>query len=509
MAKQSQIILDQLAQQGFFKPKIREYLELIRKHQPISVFHEDLNRYLELDYEEGWTFVKEWAINNNFSVNERRSFKYQLDALEGDISNKEKLESEAASALNSLKTKAREVVPPGAAPAIPSSQQKAEAIQKAQIKDLEKRLFDPMATFYYNSPMLKDIGNTDLRMRAATLLSAHPQIIAYYDPRHGTAGRTHLASATNQFQMILSRAIPELAPLYYTLRSDDMEAKTEKTLADAKTELRKIYPGHSQDQIDIKILDSDMSHFYQVARTGSTLTDISEIINSLPDSYLTQDIKGLDQTIRQIVVRAAAGPHVSGSDILTQLIRENKLSPQAALKLQFLAPRLELAELSIRSELGGYDLLDRTNTREKWSANLAASLGINPSTFWLKDKELRSATDHFLKEYGVTTLDDAIAKELSSATTLDKYNQLTVLRDQSAQRQQYRQARSDNSLFFLQDQMNKFGYNLQIIKEPYDKASRRFLGLLFDKIDDVIHYPQRKLADFWEDVVDGRKNFLV
>ena len=52
MAKQSQIILDQLAEQGFLKPNIRRFLDLIRKHQPIRVFHEDLNRFIELDYEE-------------------------------------------------------------------------------------------------------------------------------------------------------------------------------------------------------------------------------------------------------------------------------------------------------------------------------------------------------------------------------------------------------------------------------------------------------------------------
>lgn len=507
MAKQSQIILDQLAGQGFFKSTIREYLDLIRKHQPISVFHEQLNRYLELDYEEGWTFVKEWAINNNFSVNEKRSFKHQLAALEGDLSNKEKLESEAAASLNSLKTKAREDVPVQVKTTLPTSLQKAEAIQRAQIQALEKRLFDPMTTFYYNSPLLKDIGNADLRLKAAAVLAAHPQVIAHYDPRQATAGRNHLSRATNQLQLVLSRAIPELTPLYYSLRSDEMEAKTEKTLADAKTELAKIYPGHSKDQINLKELDSDLVHFSGFIRTGSTLTDLSELIASIPPSYLTQDIGGLDQTIRQIVVRAASGTHVPGNELLAQLVRENKLSPQAALQLQFLAPRLELAELNIRSELSGHNLLDRTNTREKWSASLAASFGLNPATFWLKDKDLASATDRFLKEYGVASLEEAITKELATATTLDKYNQLTILHDQSAQRRQYHQARSGNTFFFLQDTLNKLGYGLQVTKEPYNRASRRFWSSL-DKIDDTIHYPQRKLADFWEDLVDGRRRIL-
>lgn len=510
MAKQSPI-LDQLSEQGFLKPKIREFIDLIRKHQPIRVFHEDLNRFIDLDYDEGWVFVTKWAKNNNFSVNERHSFKFQLDTLESDLRGREKLESEVAASLNSLKAKAREGIPDAVAPTLPTSYQKANAIQRAQIKDLESRLFDRMTAFYYNSPMLKDIGNTELRTRAATLLSAHPQIVAYYDPRAQTSGRTHLSHATNQFQLILSRAIPELTPLYYTLRSDDMEAKTEKTLAAAKVELSKIYPGHSEDQIDVKALDADMAHFTQVSRTGSTLTDISQIIKSLPDSYLTQDIKGLDQTIRQIVVRAATGTHVSGSDLLAQLIRDGKLPPQAALQLQFLAPSLELAELSVRSELSGYDLLDRTNTRERWSANLAANFGLNPSTFWLKDKEIEDATQHFLglPEYqGATSLEQAMDIELSTnPSDLRRYTQLSTLYDQRAQRAQYRQARSDNTGFFLQDQMNKFGYNLQVIREPYDKASRRFWST-FEKIDDVIHYPPRKVADFWEDLVDGRKKFL-
>ncbi len=511
MTKQSGIILNQLADQGFFKPKIREYLDLIRKHQPIRVFHEELNRYIELDYEDGWDFVKEWAKNNNFSINERRSFKYQVENLESDLSNKEKLESEAASALSSLKTKAREDLPPAVQQAIPTSQQKANLIVRKQIKDLENRLFDTMITFYYNSPLLKDIGNTDLRTRAATILSAYPQITAYYNPLNETSGRTHLSQATNQIQMILSRAIPELAPLYYTLRSDDMEAKTEKTLIDAKTELHKRYPGHSEAEIDLKTLNSDISHFYQLTRIGSTLTDIADIINALPPSYLTQDVRGLDQTIRKIVVRAATGTHVSGSELLLQLVREGVIPSDAADKLAFLAPSLELAQINIRSELGGYTLLDHTNTREKWSANLAASTGLNPSTFWLKDKEIEEATKHLLglPDYkGVTTLQEAMDLEIAKPNPNFKiYNQLSLLKDQSTQRKQYHQISSDNTLFFLQDQISKVGYNLQVIKEPYDKASRRFWSA-FDNIDEVIHYPQRKLADFWEDLVDGRKKFL-
>ena len=253
-----------------------------------------------------------------------------------------------------------------------------------------------------------------------------------------------------------------------------------------------------------------MSHFYKVARTGSTLTDISEIIKALPSAYLTQDVRGLDQMIRQIVVRAATGTHVSGSDLLAQLIRENKISPQAALQLQFLAPRLELAELDIRSELSGYDLLDRTPTRERASAGLAQSLGLNPSTFWLKGKDLAQAEKYFLglPEYqGAKTLEEAISLELDRATNLDRYNQLAKLKDQSTQWRDYRQARSDNTLFFLQDTMTKFGHNSRVIREPYEKASRRFWSV-FDNIDEVIHYPQRKVADFWEDIVDGRKKFL-
>ena len=73
-----------------------------------------------------------------------------------------------------------------------------------------------MTTFYYNSPMLKDIGNSDLRTRAATILAGHPQIVAYYDPRLETAGRTHLGTTTNQFNNIESIS-PRTYPLYYTL----------------------------------------------------------------------------------------------------------------------------------------------------------------------------------------------------------------------------------------------------------------------------------------------------
>ena len=507
MAKVAQYVIDQLSDQGIWYNDVGFYLTLILKNQPIQVFDETNNITQTLDPEQGWEFVKSWALKNNFSISKRGSHRSQIESLLGDISNRQKLEAEAASSLNSLKAKAREGVPIEVAPSISSSLQKAEAIQYRQIKELESRLFAPMTKFYYNSPLLRDISDLDLRMRAATLLSAHPQLISYYNPTNNTSGRAHLSRATNEIQYILTKEIPELFPFYATLNSDQTEANTEKTLLDAKVAISKIYPGKNKENIDARALNSDLNDLVNISYVGSSLTDISDIINSLPPAYLKQDISGLDQIIRQIVVRAGSGTHVSGNELLTQLIKEGKLHPDAALKLQFLAPRLELAELKIRSELSGNDLLDRTNTREKWSANLAIALGLNPSTFWINDKEFEEIKSHFLGKYGGSSLEEAMAEELKSAKDLKKYKELSALYDQESQRAQYFAARKDNTMFYLQDQMNKLGYNLQVVKEPYTKASRRIWDNI-DNLDEIIHYPQRKLADYWEDLVDGRKTFL-
>lgn len=505
MAKLAQSVIDELAKQGYPYPEISHLLLELQAGRSIVVFDDFNNVSRTLDPDQGWQFLSEWATNNNFSLSRRGSRRSQISALLDDIFNRQQLESEAASALNSLKAKARETTPHGANSAISDNLKNAEALQYQQLKDYQKRLFDPLTAIYYNSDLLKDITNTELRTRAATLLSANPHLAASYNPTHQTGGRLHLSHQTREIYRTLSRSIPELAPLFYTLYSDDSEIKTAKTLAAAQNKLAELYPLGTTNKVDINQLNQDISDYRHLINIGSTLTDISNIVNALPSSYLTQDRTGLDASIRRIIVRAAGGTHVTGNDLLAQLIRENQLSPDAALKLQFLAPRLELAEINLRTEIQNHP--SRGRSRERWSANLAATIGVSPSVFWLKDQELDSAVQHFLKEYGVKSLDEAIAKELDGDKNIEKINSLYFLRDQSAQRTQYHKARSDNTIFFLQDQISKFGYNLQVIKEPYDKASRRFFSGL-DKIDEIIHYPQRKLIDFWEELIDGRKKFL-
>lgn len=511
MAKLAGTIVIELAEQGFWHSDITRYLLALQSGQSIQVYDEAANLTRTLDADQGWEFVAEWAKNNNFSISRRKSRRSQISALLEDIGAREKLESEAASALNSLKTKAREGTPPGATPAISDNLKNAEALQREQIARLEKKLFSPLTSLYYNSPLLKDITNADLRLRAATVLSGNPQLVSLYQASRTQVPGYNTIAATHQIHELLSRSIPELGPFFYTLRSDYAEAATAKTLSEAQDKLRELYPDAKSGNVDVKSLQDDLRSLYQVAATGATLTDISDVIKSLPPSYLVQDQAGLDREIRKLIVRAATGTHVSGDDILAELIRENKLSPQAALKLQFLAPQIELAQIRIRSELSGSSFFDRTNTRERWSANLAASLGIDPETFWLKDQDLQDATDFFLKKYGVKTLDEAIARELSGTNSAEEktknYNSLSSLKDKLSQRKEYHQARSDNTLFFLQDSLNQLNYRLNVIKEPYDTASRRFWAKL-ENIDEIVHYPTRKIADYWEDLVDGRKKFL-
>jgi len=510
MAKVSAALITQLAEANYWYSDISRYLTLIQLHKVVELINPKDGAPITLDPDQAWEFVSKWADHHNFSLNARRSRRSQINDLLSDIANRQKLESEAASSLNALKQKAREGIIPDAAKAgVSANLLNAEKLQREQIAALEKKLFDPLTTYYLSSPLLSEIKDPGLKLRAATVLAANPQLVALYNPNNATAGRPHVSYATNQIQTVLSRSIPQLTPFFATLRSDDVELATAQTLAGAHQQLSTIYVGSQPDSIDVGALQADLHRFQQATHIGNTLSDISAIVQSLPDTYLSKDISGIDHTLHQIIAEASIGNHISGQAILNELASRHQLTAEALARLSFLAPRLELAEIALRTELAGDSLLDNTRHPERFSAGLAARAGLNPSIFWLKDEDLASATKHYLGKYGplgigVTNLDEAIEHVLSQPTPdLDAYYTLSTLKDQTLQRKRYHEFRAHDTLFYLQDNLTQLNYRFSFIKEPYTKVSRRVWGHI-DKIDDILHYPQRRLSDFLDELADGR-----
>ena len=509
MARQSPEIINQLVEQDYDYNEIKSYLALLLDGQSIPVYHNNNQIAYPLDPEQGWEFIEEWAIKHNFSISRRKSRHNKIETLIGDIDEKLKRGRDAANATKAILDSAdtHYAPPPEVRSGMSDSLRKSLDLTNRLIDEHNKRVLSPIYQIYYGSPLLAHIKDEGLRKRAAIALSSNPHLAASFQVDPTPLGRIHIAGAINETHQLLRQTIPELEPFYQELRSDQLEQDAERTFQIAKVKLQELYPGQTKSGIDFQALNKDMRSLRLVAGSAMTFALLDDYVDAIPTTYLgasAAEKKALLKDIRKIVVAASSGPHLSGDQLLKELVRTKKLPPEAVEKLKFLAPQLEILENQARSELIRATVTDRKRNRELWTQGIAETLGLNASTFWLKEKELAQATTHFLAEYKVTTLKDAIALELAKEKPdLGKYSSLIDLQNKNYQLRLYRADSAGNILVRGQDLLSKFNYNYRILREPWDKANRR-LWAAIEKVDDVINFPARTLATFWENLVDGK-----
>lgn len=500
------LVLEQLGKQKYNLSTISSYLVLLLDEQNIEVYHEDSGQVITLNANEGWKFIEDWALDNNFSLSRRKSRRAQIEHLLADLSNRQKLEDEAASSLGAILRQARETPPPPVRSAMSESLQKAIDLQRDQINKLNSRLFDPLYRAYYSSPLLAHIKDEGLRRQAALTLAGNPALAASYNGQQDAFGRVNSISNINHIHHLLRQTIPELEPFYQELRSDQFERDAESALQSAQNKLAEVYQGKSQSGIDLSKLDSDIELFRNIALSTASFTSLEQVIKALPDSFLVGSPNEREQLIvdiRKIVMAASSGPHLSGEVLIQQLVKEGKLPVGAADQLiSFLAPQLEILEVAARTEIVRASVSDRRRNRELWTQGIAESLGLNASVFWLKEKDLQDSSDHFKKLLNVPDLESGLSKALEKGD-LNTYQQLTFLIDRQHQYDLYRQYRGSSTLVLAQDLLSKFNYHYRIIKEPVDIANKRIWSRVY-KIDDIIHFPARTVADFLENLQDGK-----
>lgn len=500
------VVLEQLSRQKYNLSTISSYLVLLLDEQNIGVYDETSGQVITLSAEEGWKFIQEWAVDNNFSLSRRGSRKAKIEYLLADISNRQKLQDEAASSLGAILQQARETPPPPVNSAMSESLRKALDLQRDQINKLNSRLFDPLFRAYYTSPLLAHIKDDALRRRGALTLAGNPALAASYSGQKDSFGRVHSIASINHLHHLLRQTIPELEPFYQELRSDQLEHDAETTLQLAQNKLVEEYRGNSEVGLDQVRLNNDLELFRSIALSSATFTSLEQVINALPQTYLQGshvEKQRLITDLRKIVIAASSGPHVSGEGLINQLVKEGKFDASLANQLRaFLAPQLEILEVAARTELIRSSVSDRRRNRELWTQGIAESLGLNASIFWLKEKDLQDSSDHFKKLLNVPDLESGAAKALEKGD-LSTYQQLSFLIDRQHQYDLYRQYRGSSTLVLAQDLLSKFNYHYRIIKEPVDIANKRIWSQV-NKIDDILHFPARAASDFWENLVDGK-----
>lgn len=529
MDQATRIMLQNLAAEDYDYRKIASFLDKIHHNQGIEVdiFDSEQGKIVRVNLtpEEGWEFIKLWVENtdhnHNFSLSRRGSRRAQIEALLSDVRAKLSLRDQAASASSTLRHKARQEPPQTNSP-LSSSYQKAHAVWAAQIDALQKRLFDPLYLVYYNSPLLAHIQNDTLRKQAAFVLAGDPTLASEFNGVSADIAANNLVKQTMRIHYLLSRAVPQLYPLTQEIYSDQLQVDAAITLSRAKEELVARYPGKVPGSINYRLLNEDLNQQAILVSSSITLTSFENNLAHL--SIISQEHQQvITDHIRKIIVAAADGPHLSGQQIIEHLSKQ-KFFDQATIdsllrSYPSLYDDIELLEIKTRSEIVKVSVADRKRKRELYTQGLAETLGLNPSTFWLREKDLNNVVDHLLQQYDIKIdsnktglglledkllgLRDALKKSVSGdLIDLTKYNELLDVTDRTTQYLRYQRARANSPLLIIQDGLSKLNYHLNVIREPYDFASRKYWSAI-DNIDNIIHYPSHKIADWWFRLVDG------
>lgn len=506
-------ILNELALQSFPKSDIKLHIVEAQHRSPIAIYSERLGQEIELSPEQAKVFIIEWAKENNYSINPRLSPNHILANILAQIGDKENLEAEAAASSFAIRDRARAMssAPIEIQNSMSSSLRKSLDLLDQQIKSYEKTLFDPLTHAYYNSPLLANIKDSNLKLKAATALAANPTLTSYSGLR-----------ATDQIIRTLSLSNPELLPLIVTAHSDKIQQDTESTLNQARVVLQQNFAGNNPSGIDYKAIQQQVNSYQKLVNSQSNMSTLSGIISSLHDSgkitATDKELAALDSNLRKLIVTAAQGQHISGNQIIDHLVKQKVISQDAANQIRFLAPQIDLAEIGIRTKITQNPEV-RKRSRESWSAGIAANFGLDPSTIWIKDKELKAVSQELANKHGVTidqtqqgggkyyqelkAINTALENELGKGSPdTDSVVNLLNLRDLLFEKNRYYEYKNTDSMFAIEELFNKVGYNYRFIKDPYDRFSHKFWSK-YDRIDEIINYPTNQLYEFWDGLKTG------
>jgi surface antigen len=490
-----------LAEQGFWYGDIVTYVQILLSGNSIQIFDEHSQQLVTLDNNQGWEFVAEWAVNNNFSYNKKYSRRHQAKNLLADIANRQELEKEAAKSFNSLRQIAR-TTPPPTTTITPTTNQ----LWKDQIKLLEAGILGKLSDSYATSRLLNQIGNPTLAMRVGNILAANPEILGIYERGRTAGGPTYMARVTERVHDLIVESDPLLEPLASTLMSDQNEYYLEEALGKAYNEAKRLSQNPSSPGLDIHVLQTAATDLRRLTQYGGGLTAISEVLHHIPPEYISKDVADIDIEFRKLILEAAGGTHVSGEELIEALVRKGTISQTAAERLAFLAPQLELVEIGLHNKLR-----HPKNIREKISYNLAASLGIDPSILWIKEGDLKQATTTLVPPGSSLELElqSLLGQQdvFQDRQKLQRLIQLNELHDRAAQFEVYHSARRRHSGVLIQDVLNKGLYQLNVIREPYEEIRRRIWAPI-EKVDDFVRSPFRGAAEYWQGLIDGENKLF-
>ncbi len=461
---------------------------------------------------EAWRLIVDWSQGEGeLPVGDRQSYinirsraTKLLDYLQTNVSGKT---AEAAGSyrliLDQANTPAKLPLP-GTNPLDQTSNlQKVFDLRRKQIELLESKFLNPLTTNLSKSKLLAGISDAPTRAMVLQMLAAGNANFRYI-PKEGyqnfTAEKIHQL-LLHQPGIRNTSAVMRLA--YSKTAQEDFKELSSiinKTIEDT-------YPDEEKYQ-------QDMTSLRSLSGLSPTLDSISYLVKGAGVSADPAETEALIKSIRSQIIFAARGEHVDGRYLIKNALKAAGFPEITVDYFTKLVPYVEEIQIKQRHLLLGSDLSDH-DSRLLATSDLAAEIGVDLTTPWIKEKELNQITERAIsstaEEYYTANpsknkgnepfnLQKAFDFEYAKgpAANPHKLAEFTNLMSKHRDFGLYHKSVDGNFGYQFQEFLSKGIGNYRAIKQPVDRFTEKVWGGI-ESIDDIIRGPQRKLANWWDE----------
>ena len=495
---------------------LKYFLALIQKNQFIEITIPGTKEPVKLKPQEAWLAVETWLrdTDSNLSFPEKGSVFFKAGKLMDSLESQQEIIRTAAAARIALQqTRGGSDNKPIVDSPISSSLQKALHDRKGFYQTYNDHLLNPLSSKVADSPLLAYITDDFVRHQVASQIVANwPNFIS-----SGERNETTIIKEIDEMaQLITHTNTPQRNNLLHLIHSDAGETNAINLFNTLQKEVEGYYqsknPNLSKEQA-LAAGYQEAKKYSEYALLGTTFNTVSQAIggSSLVGSITAQDKIILDRTLRQQIHAAAKSQHLSGQDIIMatidSLIKDDGTQGSSTRRAQLkqildpMASQIETSEIALRSQYLGNNFYSSGSRRLLATDFVAAAVGIDPFVPWIKEKDLKDIEEGLNSKYGRGDLSSMLQDELAKGSAADthKITELTAYLDKKGGYKLYLDARQDGSYSTAAELFSKTIANYQSIREPFDKFyDRAWKGI--DKIDDIIHYPQRWIAEKLDDI---------
>lgn len=355
--------------------------------------------------------------------------------------------------------------------------QKAHNLRREQIKLLQNGLIGKLATNLEKTKFLKNIPDAPTRVLVMQMIAASN--LNFRSASDFTPERINQLLLHEPGYKQLNNAMH----LAYSRSTQKDFVELEKTVNDS---IAAQYKGDEAKYL------ADMDNLRELSELSPALSDVNWMVSHIAFASSPEEKTKLINALRSTLVASARQSHQDGQTLLRSALAQAGLPDTALGSLENLIPYLEEIEVKQRHLLLGSDLRDR-DPRLIATSGLAAALGVDLTTPWLKAEDLNAVTKQITDKYGVNTLVEAVGKTNDPKELSEIKNLLGKTSDYNY----YHTSLSGNLLLSAQETLAKGRGNLASIASPITRLTGK-VWAGYEKVDNVVNSPVRGLADGWQ-----------